>query len=165
MIRKKETVISELYNKIVEEISEEDIQEEIKEATESEYTPTSAFIASTKQNYDSNNRNLTSKPCIYCNDIHAPTASMKVKNIDDRKRTIKEKQLCLNCSGSHRIAHCKSKKTCKNCGKRHNTSICNTNEQYTQDKAKTEKDNCKTGKPDSNHAVAIMHSLATSVRA
>ncbi|XP_063416451.1 uncharacterized protein LOC134698089 [Mytilus trossulus] len=129
--------------------------------SESEYTPTSAFIASTNRNYDSKNRNLTSKPCIYCNDIHAPTACMKVKNLDDRKRTIKEKQLCFNCLGSHRIAHCKSKKTCKNCSKRHHTSICNLNEQHTQDKAKTETDNCKIVKPDSNHTVA----LATSIRA
>ncbi|CAC5388766.1 unnamed protein product [Mytilus coruscus] len=177
MIRKKETVISELNDKIVEEISEEDIQEEVEKADrnirqnvvrvhgnarwnlqllrdviqheitiqeagqsvncyelESEYTPTSAFIASKKPNYNSNNRNLTSNPCIYCNDIHAPTACMKVKNIDDRKRTIKEKQLCFNCLGSHKIAHCKSKEKPVKIGKRHHTSICDTNEQHSQDK-------------------------------
>lgn len=133
--------------------------------SESEYTSTSAFIVSTKRNYESNNRDLTSKPCIYCNDIHAPTTCMTVINIDDRKRTVKEKQLCFNCLGRHRIANCKSINTCKICGKRHHTSICNKAEQYTQNEAKTETENYNSEKLDSNLSVASMQSLTTSVRA
>ena len=67
---------------------------------------------------------LSNKPCIFCSEIHAPWTCSNVKNTSERKQIIKEKRLCFNCLGSHKISHCKSVKNCKNCGKHHNTSIC-----------------------------------------
>ena len=71
-----------------------------------------------------NAKDLSKKPCIFCSGIHAPWTCSNVTNTSERKQIIKEKRLCFNCLGSHKIAHCKSDKNCKNCGKYHNTSIC-----------------------------------------
>ena len=71
-----------------------------------------------------NAKDLSKKPCIFCSEIHAPWTYSRVTNTRERKQIIKEKRVCFNCLGPHKIAHCKSDKNCKNCGKRHNTSIC-----------------------------------------
>ena len=71
-----------------------------------------------------NKTDLSKKPCIFCSEIHAPWICSNVTNTRERKQIIKEKRVCFNCLGPHKIAHCKSDKNCKNCGKRHNTSIC-----------------------------------------
>ena len=136
--------------------------------SEQEIMPTSAFVANARRNHAKPNeaRNLIKKPCIFCSDIHAPSACTNVKSSDDRKRIIKDKQLCFNCLGSHRVAVCKSEKTYKNCGKRHHTSICTRNEAQLQTQSKPDKDyrSRTTEKVDTKAAVTSMHSSATSVR-
>ena len=67
---------------------------------------------------------LKTKPCLFCSAIHAPWKCPKVMNVKERKQIIKERRLCFNCLGTHKIVNCKSDKNCKTCGKRHNTSIC-----------------------------------------
>jgi len=123
---------------------------------EPNFTPTSAFIASAKRN-----RNLTSKPCIFCNEVHAPSVCYKVKGIDDRKRIIKEKQLCYNCLGNHRVADCKSDKTCKNCGKRHHTSICSKRQVQSQSNTRNES---RATRETESDPVTSMHSFTSSPR-
>ncbi|VDI60377.1 Hypothetical predicted protein [Mytilus galloprovincialis] len=103
---------------------------------EPNYTPTSAFFTG----------------------VHAPLACKNVMEIEDRKRIVKEKQACFNCLGNHRVADCKSDKTCKNCNKRHHTSICSKNETHLYTKSK----DSSTSKPDTDAAVASMHSSTSS---
>ena len=67
---------------------------------------------------------LSKKTCIFCSGIHAPWTCSNVTNTRERKQIIKEKRVCFNCLGPHKVAHCISDKNCKYCGKRHNTSIC-----------------------------------------
>ena len=69
---------------------------------------------------------LKTKPCLFCCAVHAPWNCPKVTNLKERKQIIKERRLCFNCLGTHKIANCRSDKNCKTCGKRHNTSICFT---------------------------------------
>ncbi|CAC5368558.1 unnamed protein product [Mytilus coruscus] len=112
---------------------------------EPNFTPTSAFFTGTNHNYanQKGKRDITKKPY--------------------RKRIVKEKQACFNCLGNHRVADCKSDKTCKNCNKRHHTSICSKNETHLHTKSKLIKDN-STAKPDTDAAVASMHSSTSSGR-
>ncbi|XP_060566632.1 uncharacterized protein LOC132725515 [Ruditapes philippinarum] len=39
-------------------------------------------------------------------------------------KIVKERRLCFNCLGNHKITDCKSKFKCKICSRRHHTSIC-----------------------------------------
>ncbi|VDI05921.1 Hypothetical predicted protein [Mytilus galloprovincialis] len=80
---------------------------------EPNYTPTSAFFTGTNRNYanQKGKRDITKKPCIFCQGVHAPLACKNVMEIEDRKRIVKEKQACFNCLGNHRVADCKSDKT------------------------------------------------------
>ncbi|VDI47902.1 Hypothetical predicted protein [Mytilus galloprovincialis] len=89
-----------------------------------------------------------------------PLACKTVTEIEARKRIVKEKQACFNCLGNHRVADCKSDKTCKNCNKRHHTSICSKNGSHLYTKSK----DSSTSKPDTDAAVASMHSSTSSVR-
>ncbi|XP_063447979.1 uncharacterized protein LOC134727528 [Mytilus trossulus] len=129
---------------------------------EPNYTPTSAFFMGTNRNYanQKGKRDITKKPCIFCQGVHAPLACKTVTEIEARKRIVKEKQACFNCLGNHRVADCKSDKTCKNCNKRHHTSICSKNESHLYTKSK----DSSTSKPDTDAAVASMHSSTSSVR-
>ena len=91
------------------------------------HTSVGVCLISTCQNDAISNINetdLRKKPCVFCAEIHAPWTCVNVTNVKKRRDIIREKRLCYNCLGTHKIAHCKSEKTCKNCGKRHNTSIC-----------------------------------------
>ena len=90
------------------------------------HTSVGVCLISTCQNdaISNNGKDLRKKPCVFCSEIHAPWTCVNVTNVKKRRDIIKEKRLCYNCLGTHKIAHCKSEKTCKNCGKRHNTSIC-----------------------------------------
>ncbi|CAC5384302.1 PABPC [Mytilus coruscus] len=132
---------------------------------EPNFTPTSAFFTGTNRNYanQKGKRDITKKPCIFCQGVYVPLACKNVMEIEDRKRIVKEKQACFNCLGNHRVADCKSDKTCKNCNKRHHTSICSKNETHLHTKSKLIKDN-STSKPDTDATVASMHSSTSSVR-
>ena len=126
------------------------------------FTPTSAFVASAKRDQvKTNTTNITRKPCIFCNYVHDPITCTKVRSVDERKRVVKEKHLCFNCLGNHKIAECKSKKTCKNCpGKRHHTSICTK----VESEKKTEEKPQMTVKADTTctTTVANMHSSTST---
>ncbi|VDI36136.1 Hypothetical predicted protein [Mytilus galloprovincialis] len=60
---------------------------------EPNYTPTSAFFTGTNRNYanQKGKRDITKKPCIFCQGVHAPLACKNVMEIEDRKRIVKEK--------------------------------------------------------------------------
>ncbi|VDI18657.1 Hypothetical predicted protein [Mytilus galloprovincialis] len=136
----------------------------IKEAVKPNYTPTSAFFTGTNRNYanQKGKRDITKKPCIFCQGVHAPLACKTVTEIEARKRIVKEKQACFNCLGNHRVADCKSDKTCKNCNKRHHTILVFV--QRMKHTLYTKSKDSSTSKPDTDAAVASMHSSTSSVR-
>ncbi|XP_024875256.1 uncharacterized protein LOC112456750, partial [Temnothorax curvispinosus] len=47
----------------------------------------------------------------------------KRKTAQERKQLVDNKNLCLNCLGSHKVSECASKKGCAACGARHHTSV------------------------------------------
>ncbi|VDI45432.1 Hypothetical predicted protein [Mytilus galloprovincialis] len=55
---------------------------------EPNYTPTSAFFTGTNRNYanQKGKRDITKKPCIFCQGVHAPLACKTVTEIEARKR-------------------------------------------------------------------------------
>ena len=59
------------------------------------------------------------KPYVYCNlTNHRNNECEKVKGIQERKKTLSEKKLCFNSTGSsHRASECKSKRSCQICQK------------------------------------------------
>ena len=92
-----------------------------------DFMSTAVYVTSVKENRTDtcDVKDIRNKPCVFCGNIHAPFFCNKVKNVDDRKRIVKEKKLCYNCLGRrHRVVDCKSENVCKICGKRHHTSIC-----------------------------------------
>ena len=66
------------------------------------------------------------KPCVYCNlTNHRSNECEKVKGMQERKKTLSEKKLCFNCTGSqHRASEWKSKRSCQICQRKHHTLIC-----------------------------------------
>ncbi|XP_071653060.1 uncharacterized protein [Temnothorax longispinosus] len=47
----------------------------------------------------------------------------KGKTAQERRQLVDDKNLCLNCLGSHKVSECASKKGCAACGARHHTSV------------------------------------------
>jgi hypothetical protein len=60
-----------------------------------------------------NTRNTPQMSCTFCKELHFPSDCTKYKTPDDHMKTVKENQLCYNCSGKHRVR--KSKSNCKIC--------------------------------------------------
>ena len=63
----------------------------------------------------------------YCNvDNHISSSCNKITTVEKRKKILKEKKLCYNCTGKyHNTTECRSKRSCNNYNQRHHTSICN----------------------------------------
>ncbi|CAC5411027.1 unnamed protein product [Mytilus coruscus] len=59
---------------------------------------------------------------------HYPTECTNVTDANTRNQIVKQKQLCFNCLGSHRVAACQSTKRCKKCNGMHHTSKCKDKE-------------------------------------
>ncbi|XP_052224051.1 uncharacterized protein LOC127839707 [Dreissena polymorpha] len=80
------------------------------------YTPSKKCGKRKTQNY--------SRTCAFCDQEQL---SCECKNFPDtaaRMNVVKQKQLCFNCLGKHRITECKSNGRCQNCHRKHHTSIC-----------------------------------------
>lgn len=58
---------------------------------------------------------------------------------EQKKIIVKQKSLCFNCLGPHRVKDCPSKRNCKNVGKRHHTYLCNGLRETTHDSTRYEK--------------------------
>lgn len=53
------------------------------------------------------------------------TSQLIVLNSNERKKMIRDKRLCFNCTGrQHRASDCRSRRLCLNCNGKHHTSIC-----------------------------------------
>ena len=89
-------------------------------------TPTCTFLAEAKPKYG--NRNITTRPCPFCNEIHAPTSCTKIIDVKDRMAIVRRTNLCFNCLGNHHVNECKSKSVCRKCRRKHHTSLCNASQ-------------------------------------
>ena len=67
------------------------------------------------------------KQCVYCGlSNHLPHKRLKVTNKQERKTTLKTKNLCYICLEPRHVAKfCSSDYICKKCAKKHHVSICN----------------------------------------
>lgn len=66
------------------------------------------------------------KSWIFCeSNDHKSVDCTQFKSIDERKKMIRDKRLCFNCTGrQHRASDCRSRRLCLNCNGKHHTSIC-----------------------------------------
>lgn len=89
---------------------------------------TAFFIGTQSHSYKSKFTDTDTKKntrtCIFCSGEHYPTECYEITNANARNQIVKQKQLCFNCLGSHRVAASKYTKRCKKCDGMHHTSIC-----------------------------------------
>lgn len=64
------------------------------------------------------------KLCFFCNGNHSPTTCHIMRDFEARISIIKEKRVCFNCLGKHKVDNCQSRFKCRICKKTHHTSIC-----------------------------------------
>ncbi|VDH92879.1 Hypothetical predicted protein [Mytilus galloprovincialis] len=81
-----------------------------------------------KSKFTDTHTKKNTRTCIFCSGEHYPTECSEVTDANARNQIVKQKQLCFNCLGSHRVAACKSTKRCKKCDGMHHTSICKVKE-------------------------------------
>ena len=63
---------------------------------------------------------------MYCEKPDHKSSDSKTANtVTERRKTLRDKKLCFNCTGAkYRAAECCSAKTCLKCKNRHHRSIC-----------------------------------------
>ncbi|XP_062616210.1 uncharacterized protein LOC134277925 [Saccostrea cucullata] len=73
-----------------------------------------------------------SKSCVFCDDKNHMGGNCTLTT-ERKKMIVKQKSLCFNCLGSHRVKDCPSKTNCKKCGKRHHTYLCAGSKETTHE--------------------------------
>ena len=110
--------------------------------TRSEGPHATAFFTGTKSKPNSFDRTksntvqkkITARTCIFCTGDYYHTECTKVTDANARMKIAKQKQLCFNCLGKHRVSECKSHKRCKKCNGMHHTSLCKEKRMIKQNK-------------------------------
>lgn len=120
---------------------------------------TGKYRPSTWNNTDRSHHTTTTrkKSCLFCTGSHSENECKEVVDHEKRSNIIKEKKLCFNCFGPHRIAVCQSKYTCKHCHRKHHSSLCTKNNN-TEGKSSTERQE----KPDTETSMMYTASEARS---
>lgn len=79
---------------------------------------------SSNSNYE-NSKEQRSIKCLFCNEEHSLMKCQKFlkKETKERSEWVKNKRVCLNCFGNHKLNDCKSKFTCKICKRKHNSIL------------------------------------------
>ena len=63
--------------------------------------------------------------CICCNGNHDAANGCDIyKDTPACLEAIKQKRLCYNCLGRHRVSQCNLNNRCRKCNGKHHTSIC-----------------------------------------
>ncbi|XP_063404398.1 uncharacterized protein LOC134687869 [Mytilus trossulus] len=89
-------------------------------------TTNKRWSAGSKDCYN-NSSVKTKRPCLFCHNPHHPNECTKITDINARTQIVKEKRVCFNCFGNHKVSECRSKYSCRNCSKKHHSSICRNN--------------------------------------
>ncbi|XP_062576180.1 uncharacterized protein LOC134238068 [Saccostrea cucullata] len=87
-----------------------------------EFIPTANFVAGSS--HIRTNKQEIVKQCLFCNGNHSPINCHNVQDYDKRISIIKQKRVCFNCFGNHKVSECQSDFKCRNCKKFQHTSIC-----------------------------------------
>ena len=114
-------------------------QESSRTATSDIMTPTASFHTGSvskphrpKGNHRTEVQGKSVKSCVFCQQPHSPNECTKVTDLEKRYAIIKQKRLCFNCFGSHKVTECRSRYTCRKCNKKHHTSICDKEKKREQ---------------------------------
>ncbi|XP_063411556.1 uncharacterized protein LOC134694475 [Mytilus trossulus] len=113
---------------------------------------TANFVASVKKDFSKQGKTSKSqgmkktinsaqrkRACTFCEGDHFSNDYTDVAEHERRIVIIKEKKLCFNCFGTHKVSDCRSKYDCRICHRKHHTSICKKNTtQQSEDKDTTE---------------------------
>ena len=87
--------------------------------------PTAAFYTSTTRVTNSSQPSLTSqRSCVFCKGSHSPKDCKVIADNQARKEFVKQRNLCFNCLGRHKVSACTSKHRCRKCHRKHHTSLC-----------------------------------------
>ena len=79
-----------------------------------------------------NNKNKTVKPCVYCQEPYFPADFTKVVTSENSYAIIKQKKLCYNCFGNHKVSDCYSNYNCRKCNRKHQTCLYENKKQQTE---------------------------------
>ena len=71
--------------------------------------------------------NRPKRPCVFCQQSHSPNECTRITATEERLSIIKQKRLCFNCFGNHKVTECRSRFTCRKCNKKHHSSLCDDN--------------------------------------
>ncbi|XP_063427126.1 uncharacterized protein LOC134710669 [Mytilus trossulus] len=116
-------VLRDLRRSILDEINIMDAGQELESTNH--LPTTSSFFAGAKLAKSKSVKNIETRPCVFCHEIHAPTQCSKITDTESRMIIVKRDKLCFNCLGNHKINECKSENTCRYCNRKHHTSLCN----------------------------------------
>ena len=87
--------------------------------------PTAAFYTSTTKVTTSSQPSLMSqRSCVFCKGSHSPKDCKVIADNQARKEFVKQRNLCFNCLGRHKVSTCTSKHRCRKCRRKHHTSLC-----------------------------------------
>ena len=73
----------------------------------------------------------------FCNGAHYPSECTEYETPEKRSARIKQKMLCFNCFGKHKVSECRSKCSCRKCKRRHCTTIFQDYVEKSEKHAKT----------------------------
>ncbi|XP_063435728.1 uncharacterized protein LOC134716648 [Mytilus trossulus] len=107
-------------------------------------------------------KKVNTHTCIFCSGQHYPTECSEVTDANARNQIVKQKQLCFNCLGSHRVAACKSTKRCKNCNGMHHTSICKGKEVITDTKQEPKIQQTAINVVETSDTTSVLHASQVS---
>ncbi|XP_063420583.1 uncharacterized protein LOC134705796 [Mytilus trossulus] len=129
---------------------------------------TTAFFTGTKPRSHNKGKltdtrkKVNTHTCIFCSGQHYPTECSEVTDANARNQIVKQKQLCFNCLGSHRVAACKSTKRCKNCNGMHHTSICKGKEVITDTKQEPKIQQTAINVVETSDTTSVLHASQVS---
>lgn len=88
-----------------------------------EFIPAANFVVGSSHKKTNKPQSFV-KQCLFCNGNHSPTTCHIIQDCEARISIIKEKRVCFNCLGKHKVNNCQSHFKCRICKKTHHTSIC-----------------------------------------
>lgn len=114
-----------------------------------EFIPAATFGVGSSHKKINKPQNIV-KLCLFCNGKHSPTTCHIIQDCEMRISIIKERQVCFNCLGKHKVNNCQSHFKCRICKKTHHTSICYKS-QFLKPSSKSSVTNLERTKEKESH--------------
>ena len=105
--------------------------EKIEDTVRSDFNRQNRDKMRREKHFRTTDKTLKKAKCVYCDsNEHKSSECDKLKEVSERRESLKTNQLCYNCTGKgHGVGACKSR-SCGNCGERHHTSLCPKKSRY-----------------------------------